>query len=143
MIRALCGKVKQKHVGNVVSSSLTDECDIMVKKQDFFHQVNKLLCEYQGVRHDILTELFSKYCTSYYGSQAWDLRSQHVATFHTAWNKAARRVLKLPFNSHRYFLHALLNVEPIQIVLQKRFLKLCMTMEKSKNDIVSYCYRFF
>lgn len=141
--KSLVWEKKTKHVGNVVNCTLSDEDDIFVKRQDFFQQVNKLLCDYKGIRRDIVIELFVKFCTSYYGCQSWDLRSCHLKSFLTGWNKAARRVLALPYDSHRYLLPVLLGVESLMCVLKKRFIKLCITMDKTSNETVSFLYRYF
>ncbi len=53
----------------MLNPSLHDKNDIQLKWQDFFQQVNKQLADFQGVRGDILAQLFSKYCNSLYGNQ--------------------------------------------------------------------------
>lgn len=140
--KSLMWSKKAKHVGNVLNCDLTDEDDILYKKQEFFQQVNRLLADYGDIRHDILRELFAKKCNSFYGSQIWDLRSKHVESLLTAWNKGARRMLKLPYNSHRYLLPELLNMVPIKEQLCKRFLKMCYTMSLSENKTLSFVYKF-
>ncbi len=79
-----------KHGGNVLNPSLHDKDDIHLKWQAFFQQVNKLLADFQGVWYDILVQLFSKYCNSFYGSQMWDLRSLHLQALYMSWNWAAK-----------------------------------------------------
>ncbi len=139
--RNLCWQNKAKHVGNVINNVLTDEDDILLKTQDFFQQVNQLMADYGSLRFDILKELFSKKCNSFYGSQMWDLRSKYVQSLLRAWNRAARRVLKLPFNSHRYLLPVLLNMQPLHVQLCRRFLNMCHTMCRSKNKTVAFVFK--
>ncbi len=67
-----------KNVGNIITSTLDDKDDIELKIPEYLCQVNKLLSDFQGLRHDVLSDLFNKYCNSFYGSQAWELRSKHV-----------------------------------------------------------------
>ena len=136
-----CEKVK--HVGNMINSALTDEDDILIKKQDFFHQVNKLIVDYKGLRYNVIKELFRKYCTSFYGCQCWDLRSKCINDFYIAFNKGARRVLDLPYSTHRYQLPIILGMDTTEVILCKRFLKLSMTMFLSKNSMVSFLFQFF
>ena len=130
---------KVKHVGNVINSSLT--YDIILKKQDFFHQVNKLIADYKGVCYDVLRELFAKKCNSFYGSQMWDLRTKHVESLIKAWNRAARRILELPYDSHRFLLPELLNMKPLHVQLCKRVLTMYSTMYNSDNKTISYLYK--
>ncbi len=53
-----------KHVGNIITSTLDDKDNIELKIREYFCQVNKLLSYFQGLRHDVLSELFIKYCNS-------------------------------------------------------------------------------
>ncbi len=75
-----------KHVGNIITSTLDDKDDIALKLRENFCRVNKLLSDFQGLRHDVLSELFNTYCNSFYGSQAWDLRSKNVQGLYRSWN---------------------------------------------------------
>ena len=140
--KRLVWKSSVKHLGNIVSCNLEDGDDILLKKQDFYNQVNVMIADYQGINFQILTELFNKYCTSFYGSQAWDLRSKDIAGFYTAWNKAVQRCLGLPYNAHRFLLPQLLNVPSLETQLAKRFCKLCKTMYHNKNSSVSFIFNF-
>ncbi len=47
-----------KHVGNIIICTLDD---IELKKREYVCQVNKLLSDFQRLRHDVLSELFNKY----------------------------------------------------------------------------------
>ena len=132
---------KVKHVGNIINCSLKDEDDICYKKQCFFIQVNKLLANYQGVMCNILSQLFSKYCSSFYGSQLWDLRSKDINSLYKSWNRAVRRVFTLPYNSHCYFLPLLLQVPSLEVQLCQRFINFCRKMYYNRNEVVSYMCR--
>ncbi len=97
-----------KHVGNIITSTIADKDDIELNIQEYFCQINKLLSDFQGLRHDALSELFNKYCNSFYWSQAWDLRSTHVLGLYRAWKRGVRRSLDLSDVSHRFLLPLLL-----------------------------------
>ena len=58
---------------------LNDKNDVQLKKKEFFQQINRLFVDYQNVRVDILTELFSK-------SVTWDLISEFVEEMLRAWH---------------------------------------------------------
>lgn len=70
--KVLKWEMKVKHLGNVLNNRLTDIDDILLKKQQFFQQANKVKSDFQGVRWDVLTQLFTKYCSSFYCSQSWN-----------------------------------------------------------------------
>ncbi len=60
-------RVTYTDVGNVLNLCLHDKDDIQLKWHEFLQQV-----DFQGVRLNILAQLFSKYCNSFYGNQMWD-----------------------------------------------------------------------
>ena len=65
--------------------------------------VNKLLGNYGKLQFDMLCKLFNSYCCSFYGSQIWNVNSKGFAKCCRQWNKAARKILKLPYQSHVWF----------------------------------------
>jgi hypothetical protein len=97
-----------------------------------------MLADFKGVRWDILAQLFSKYCGSFYGSQTWDLRTEHVQGLYRSWNRAVCIVLQLPFDSHHYLLPLLLGTPSLEVQFMCRFDKLCQTMYNSPNKSVSF-----
>ncbi len=48
--------------------------------------------------------LFNSYCCHLYGSQAWCFADKSVENITTAWNKAVRKIWKLPYDSHTVML---------------------------------------
>ena len=119
------------HLGNMLDRNLKDSHDVLIKQQTFFSQVNIMVSDFGTVNCKIGAELFNKYCNSFYGSQAWDLRSDSVACLYRSWNKGIRRVLGLPYNSHCFLLPLLINAPPLKVQFMKRFVKMCCTMYKS------------
>jgi len=49
-------------------------------------------------------KLFKSFCSSMYGSELWNLNNNCTESFCTAWRKALRRVLHLPYNAHCFML---------------------------------------
>ncbi len=60
-----------KHVGNIITSALMIRMKYNLKYRNI--SVNKLLSDLYGLRPDVLSELFNKYCNAFYGSHAWVL----------------------------------------------------------------------
>ncbi len=81
-VQKLKWETNVKHVSNIITSTLDDKDDVVLKIQEYGCQVNKLLSNFKGLGHDVLSALFNKYCNSFYGSQAWGLRSKQVYTEH-------------------------------------------------------------
>ncbi len=125
-----------KHVGNIITSTIDDKDDIELTIWEYFCQVNKLLSDFQGLRLVVLSELFNKYCNSFYESQAWDLRTKHVQRLYRAWNGGVRRIVDLPYDSHRFMLPLLLKIPSLEAQLIKRLVKMCKTMYFSQYKSV-------
>ena len=60
-----------KHLGNIVTSDLTDARDCARKRSIFIGSVNKLLGSYGKIQSNVLCKLFQIYCCSFYGSELW------------------------------------------------------------------------
>ena len=86
-----------KYLGINVNCNLSDSEDIMFKRSLFFTSVNMLMANFGCLSDNILIHLFSSYCCSFYGSQCWDLRNKDIVKMYSAYNKALRRILKLPY----------------------------------------------
>ena len=126
-----------------LSSSLSDDSDIEFKIGQFYGQVNKVIANFSSCSNSVLKFLFRSYCSSFHGSQAWNLNANAIKQLGTAWNKAVRRVLKIPLRSHRYLLPHLVGQIPIFAQLCTRFVNLLFTMLNVdlKNPIVYNCAR--
>ena len=61
-----------KHLGNFVTSHITDERDC---------------------------KMFQTYCCSFYGSELWVCNSNGFNRCITEWNKALRRIMRIPYGS--------------------------------------------
>ena len=102
-------KRKVKHLGNLVKHDLVDYDDIMFKKGVFISQVNKLNVKFNSVPSSLRGRLFQTYCCSWYGSQTWELGSILLEPMQTEWNKAIRKTLLLPYETHRNLLPLIIN----------------------------------
>ena len=93
-----------KHLGNIVTSDLTDARDCARKRSFFIGSVNKLLGSYGKIQSNVLCKLFQIYCCSFYGSELWCCNSYGFNRCVIEWNKAMRRILRIPYRSHRWLL---------------------------------------
>ena len=69
-------------------------------------------------------------------AQAWDLSKPCINNLYVAWNKSVRRILKLPYCTHRHLLAPLLQCSNINIQLVYRFIKLYYNMINSTNSYI-------
>ena len=97
-------KKKVRHLGNIVKHDLCDYDDIMFKKGVFISQVNKLNNKFCDVTSSLRGKLFQTYCCSWYGCQTWEYGTDMSEFMQTEWNKAVRKILRLPYETHRNLL---------------------------------------
>ena len=127
-----------KHLGNTVNVKLNDVNDCDSKRCLFNASVNKLLGNYGGVQTNILCKLFRSYCCSFYGSQLWDLNSNGFRSCCIQWNKAVRKLFRLPYRTHTWLLGPLIDQPHISIQLTVKTLRFIDCMLHSSNNIVSH-----
>ena len=104
-----CDKVK--HLGNYISRSLSDIEDVNYKVSTFIRPLNKLMAKFGDLQSHILENLFTAYCTSYYGVHLWSLNGKYVKKFNVSWPKAIRHIWKLPNTTQVPLLKYLINQE--------------------------------
>ncbi len=89
-----------KYLGTFITYNLDDTSDIEHKRQDFIRQANYVLHSFCAIPAYLKDELVQTYCTSFYGSQSWDLSNKHIRRLQTSWNIIQRRIWRLPNIAH-------------------------------------------
>ena len=125
-----------KHLGHIISFNLSESSESKRKIGDFIYHVNALRANFKGVSFDILLHLFNAHCTSFYGSQSWDLNQPCFQSIYTKFNRGVRILFNLPFRTHCNILPVLLDTIPLELQLAKRFMKMFFKMTNSPNPIV-------
>ena len=85
---------------------------------------------------DVLSNMISTYCLDAYASQLWDFEDKRIEKYYVAWRKAMIKVWKLPNLTHCNLLPVITNCLPLNIILEKRLLKLIRNTINSENLIV-------
>ena len=127
-----------KYLGIHINYDLDDSKEFINKRGNVYTNLNNLLGNFRGIPSDILNVLFSHYCTSFYGSQAWDLRNKSIKYVCTAYNKGLRALWGLPFNSHTNIVLCLSKSKPLNVMLEIRFIKMLLCMYKSQNVLLKF-----
>jgi hypothetical protein len=128
-----------KHLGNILSSDMTDASDISYKRGIFYGNINKLIANLGSIPSSTLDMLFQSYCASFYGSQTWDLTSKYINDIFTAWQKGMRRIWKIPYQTHRCILPYLASIKMhISTQFVFRFIKFYQSMLYNENPYVSF-----
>ena len=102
----LVWKSKIKHLGYMLNSKLKDKDDIIHKRGCFYQCVNKVIALFSSLPSSIIDNLFHTYCSSFYGSQLWNLNSVMVNDIYVAWQKSLRHIWNMPYRTHTNLLLA-------------------------------------
>ena len=90
-----------KHLGNIISSNLSDAGDCVYKKGQFIGSFNRLMANFGFLSFPVRVRLFNSFCSSFYGSPMWRM-DEKPSIVHAAWNIAVRRLLDLSRTTHTW-----------------------------------------
>ena len=112
-----------KHLGMNLScdNSLDKDCDI--KRGKFIGKVHSLTQELYFASSDVQLKLLNIYCTSFFGSNCWDLFSNNCDRFYKAWNVSCRIIFKVSNLTHRYLIEPLTECLHPKVIMSSRFIK--------------------
>ena len=111
----MCWQSHVKHLGHVIMYNLSEDNEITLKRGDLAGRVNSLLTKLPNVDDNIVMKLFNCQCAHFYGCVTWNLCDKSVDQFCTMYNRCVRRVLKLPYRTHKAFI-PYLSKQPMSIV---------------------------
>ena len=131
-------KKKVRHLGNIVKYDLCDYDDIMFKKGVFISQVNKLNNKFDAVSSSLRGKLFQTYCCSWYGCQTWECGTNMTDLMQTEWNKAIRKIVRLPYETHRNLLPLVINSRSFADQHVSRVKKFVNSFMISQNDKIRF-----
>ena len=94
-----------------LSHDLDDKYDTLRKRSEFYGSFNSMLGNFSSLPCAILNDLF---CTAFYGSQSWSSLCKKLTLLYSGYNRALRRIWKLPISAHRYIVYILSNRPNIQ-----------------------------
>ena len=87
--------LKDKHLGNYISSSINDR-HIIENTCDLYQRSNLLISQFRPCNSETLDRLHMTYCMHMYGCELWNLNEKDVNQFKVAWRKIKRRIWKIP-----------------------------------------------
>lgn len=110
------------HLGHVINIQCSDSTDIIERKNSFTGQVNNMLCHFAKLDSLVKCRLFNAYCSSFYGSELWNLDNSEIDSFCVAWRKGMRRVWGLPVDTSSDTVYLIADSIPIYDELCRRFI---------------------
>jgi hypothetical protein len=79
-------------VGHVISSEQKDDTDISEKDCCIIGRADNVLCYFAELSAEVAYELFTFYCTTFFGSELWRIDNAGIESICTAWFRAVRRI---------------------------------------------------
>ena len=130
------------HLVHIITADLNDSDDILHRRNCFVGQANNIMCFFSKLDRMVRSKLLSTYCSSRYECELWLLDNSDINVFGTAWRKAARRVLKLPPDTHNSLIPLLLNALPFFDNICKRSARFIIFCLQSNVSLVRFVARF-
>ena len=72
----------------LMSSGLSDDKDIMHQTSMYNRKANAVLSDFKHISGDLRVNFLQSYCSSFYGSQLWDLSNKCIDRLCISWRKA-------------------------------------------------------
>lgn len=126
------------HLGHHLNSDLSLEHDMLAKRGIFISKFHELLQEFSYANPLSLLKIVNIYCTSFYGSNLWDL--DNCNKLYNQWNCCIRKIWNLPCETHKYFIDELSTMPHIKVQLFKRFYKFCCSIDNSCKPSIQFLF---
>ena len=126
------------YLGFKMSSGIEDSYLGAIIK-DFNVKFNIFMGDFQGIKSKLKCELFSTYCTSYYGSNLCDFH--RLDSLEVQWRKALRRIWILPYRAHCNLLYNVCKLNSPKVLFLTRFMRYFLTNVASSNSVVKYIFQ--
>ena len=127
-----------KHLGleigyNSVSTNMTKAV------VDLYTRTNCIMAQFRHVPWRIRLRLFHTFCVHLFGCESWDLSSS--TAYEVAYRKCVRRIVGLPYRTHRALLPLVCQSQPMDLRLICRISKFTYAVGTSNNALVRSCAR--
>ena len=115
-----------KQLGHIITSNLTDGKDIMHQTSMYNRKANAVLSYSKHISGDLRVKIIQSYCSSFYGSQLWDLSNKCIDRLSKSWRKSIRKALNVPAIIHSVYLPLICECLPLTVQLELRVIKCFM-----------------
>ena len=112
-----------KHLGHILTSDLSDDKDIMHQTSMYNRKANAVLSDFKHISGDLRVKIVQSYCSSFYGSQLWDLSNKCIDRLSITWRKSIRKALTIPVRTHSVYLPLICECLPLNVQLELRIMK--------------------
>ena len=133
-----------RHLGNILQFNLDDTPDIALKTSEMIFSVNKLCSNFNLANNETKCTLFKAYCTAYYGTETWSLCNVSIEKkLNVQWNKCIRRLLDLPYKTHKYILPIISNIPTVTNQIHLRVANFYKKNSRQQKQFVELYVSYF
>ena len=143
----LCGNVlpwvnKISHLGTTITNEKDVMAkDIMQKRAGFINRNNELQQEFYFAHPRSLMKINGIYNTSFYGCVLWNQFGKEMERVDKSWNVSLRRMMRIPFNAHRYLLEPVSESKHVIFSLYARFLNFTDKLKACTKSLIRNLFR--
>ena len=123
-----------KHLGHILTSDLSDDKDILHQTSMYNRKANAVLSDFKHISGNLRVKIVQSYCSSFYGSQLWDLSNNCIDRLSISWRKTIRKALHIPVRTHSVYLPLICECLPLNVQLELRVMKFFMNGLNSPNN---------
>ena len=115
--------VSEKHLGNYIGEN-AQENQVEMSIRELYSSANLLIAQFHSANTDVKYRLLKTFCMSLYGSPIWNFENMKlIQRFLIAWRKCLKRLLDISMRTHTAYLYCIVNDNPVENQLHKRFIK--------------------
>ena len=129
-------KESVKHVGTILQSNGTMECDLRQKRAVYIQACMNLNQEFECLSGENQLRLLRLYNSHYTGSQCWDFTSKMFDQLMNSYNVNIRIIFNLPRKTHCWMMEEISGGKHPKQMIYSRFLKFIKTLEENKRESV-------
>jgi len=129
---------KWTHLGHIINNKLTDDDDVIARRNSLVGQINNFLCNFSKLDSSVKNDLFKVYCSSFYGCELWDLNNVNIEKCCIEWRKGARRVWELPRDAKSDIVYCITDVIPTFDEICRRSLNFIVSCRNSDSQLVRF-----
>ena len=126
------------HLGHILNCDLSDDKDVTNQIHMYNRKANSILAEFKYISGDLRVQVMQGFCSSYYGSQLWNLSNKCLEKLYSSWRKSIRKALNIPLRTHSVYIPLLCKCLPLSVQLELRYVKFFMQGLRSKNS--TFCF---
>ena len=124
------------HLGHIFNAQLTDDDDIIARRNSFIGQANSFFCNFSMLDVQTKNTLFKVYSSSHYGSELWNLTSNKIEDYCIAWRKSLRKLWSLPYDSNRINVALMSNTVPLFDEICRRAINFIYSCLNCDSDFI-------